>query len=263
MTPAANQTGTATITVTVSDDDGGVGAASQNVVVSAAALQQDAADPTKTQLAVGGTTGNDVILVKVRPNGAGLQVFINGVLQGVFNPTGRILAFGQAGNDVIVIDPAARQFSEVYGGDGNDAISAGGGGSILVGGAGDDVLSGGAGRDLLIGGDGKDALGAFGGDDVLVSGPTAYDDNPVALRALINEWSRTDATYAVRVDHLRNGGGANGAYRLNTSTVFNDAFADILTGGTGTDWFLLNSAGAGTLDRLLGNARSETVTDLP
>jgi hypothetical protein len=255
-------TGTFTVTVRVTDDDGGAGAATKAVVVSTVALQKDPADPNKTNLAVGGTTANDGITLKYSPKDGALQVLINGVSQGLFNLTGRIVVFGQAGNDVITVDQKALQPAELYGGDGNDVLSAGGGNSILVGGAGDDVLAGGAGRDLLIGGDGKDALTAAGGDDVLVSSRTAYDGDPVALNALAGEWRRSDATYAARVGHLSSGGGSNGTYRLNASTLFNDTAADVLTGGTGTDWFLLNSAGAGTLDRLLGAAKGETATDL-
>jgi len=112
------------------------------------------------------------------------------------------------------------------------------------------------------GGDGKDVLIAAGADDILVSGRTAYDDDPIALRALAAEWKRTDAAYGVRIGHLTTGGGSNGGYRLNTSTVFSDTSAEVLTGGTGTDWFLLNSAGPGVLDKAAGATKGETITDL-
>jgi Ca2+-binding RTX toxin-like protein len=43
------------------------------------------------------------------------------------------------------------------------------------------------------------------------------------------------------VDHLRNGGGLNGEYRLSSAagqaTGFGDGTADVLTGGDGFDWF--------------------------
>ena len=71
----------------------------------------------------------------------------------------------------------------------------------MTGGLGNDTLTSGAGRDLLIGGDGADRLVGEGGDDILVAGSTAYDSNWEALRAIRNEWTRTDIAYASRVDH--------------------------------------------------------------
>jgi Ca2+-binding RTX toxin-like protein len=258
--------GVYTVTVVVGDDDGGAGVTTKRITITAAGLQADSLDPAKTQLVVGGTTGNNLVTIRPAPAGrgnagarggnAGVEVLIDGVSQGVFNPTGRIVVFGQAGNDVIAIDPRVNVPAELYGGDGNDALTGGGGGSILVGGAGKDALVGGAGRDLLIGGDGADLLASDGGDDLLVAGPTAYDNDPAKLRSIMTEWKRTDRTYAQRVARL-----STGANPLNPSTVFNDTFADVLTGGSGQDWFLFNSAGAGVRDKA-DVAAGETATDL-
>ena len=117
--------------------------------------------------------------------------------------------------------------------------AAGKGDGILLGGPGDDQLYGGGGRDLLIGGLGSDTLHSGTGDDILIGGTTDYDGNPVALYVVMAEWTRTDAaaTYAVRIGHLRDGspGGLNGAYRLNATTVHDDAAVDSLLGGQGMD----------------------------
>ncbi|MBI4737436.1 MAG: hypothetical protein HY766_15480, partial [candidate division NC10 bacterium] len=119
-----------------------------------------------------------------------------------------------------------------------DYLKGGKGDDILVGGAGDDTLLGGDGRDLLIGGLGADRLVGDCGDDLLIAGPTRYDANPEALRAILREWTRTDLAYGERVDHLRNGGGWNGDVTLNKTTVVGDSAKDKLTGGAGKDWFL-------------------------
>jgi hypothetical protein len=255
--------GNYTITVRVADDDGGAGSATKAVNVTATGMQPDPVDPTKTQLAVGGTSGNNVITLRSGPGNTGaVEVVIDGVSQGTFNPTGRIVVFGGAGNDILSIDQRSRLPAELYGGDGNDVLNAGGGGSILVGGAGDDVLAGGAGRDLLIGGAGADALAGMGDEDILIAGSTSHDGDPAALRALLAEWKRTDATYATRISHLRSGGGLNGASRLAASDLFDDTSADVLTGGPGNDWLVFNSAGPGVRDRALDASAGETVTDL-
>jgi hypothetical protein len=111
---------------------------------------------------------------------------------------------------------------------------------VLVGDAGNNALSGGAGRDILIGGAGADQLDGGTGDDILIGGSTIYDANTTALLALLQEWTRTDETFGDRIDHLRNGGGLNGPYQLNASTVADDGVADTLTGGFGQDWFWVN-----------------------
>jgi hypothetical protein len=111
---------------------------------------------------------------------------------------------------------------------------------VLVGDAGSNTLTGGAGRDMVIGGLGADQLDGGAGDDILVGGSTIYDANTTALLAILQEWTRTDLAFSVRVDHLRNGGGLNDPYRLNASTVIDDGVADALTGGLGQDWFWVN-----------------------
>jgi Ca2+-binding RTX toxin-like protein len=111
------------------------------------------------------------------------------------------------------------------------------GNDILVGGAGNDQLTAGSGRSLLFGGSGADTLTGGGDDDLLIAGTTSYDTNTAALLALLSEWKRTDADYAIRISNLRNGGGNNGSFKLTSGTVHNDASADVLTGGAGQDWF--------------------------
>jgi Ca2+-binding RTX toxin-like protein len=144
-------------------------------------------------------------------------------------------ATGGAGNDTLTGNAGD---NVLLGGAGNDLLSGGAGGNdVLVGGSGDDTLLGGPGRSLLIGGGGLDHLTGGSDDDLLIAGTTNYDTNTAALLAVLSEWKRTDADYATRILHLRNGGGNNGTFVLTSSTVHNDTAADVLTGGAGQDWF--------------------------
>ena len=74
-------------------------------------------------------------------------------------------------------------------------------------------------------------------DDLIIHGSTRYDANTTALDALLAEWSRTTATYALRVSHLRTGiGGLNGANKL-TGAITDDIATDTMAGAGGQDWF--------------------------
>src|SRR3954453_14919271 len=74
--------------------------------------------------------------------------------------TDLIRAFGGAGDDTITLDetnghlPAA----QLFGGQGNDALTGGSGDDVLYGQQGNDTLVGGGGADLLYGGNGADTL---------------------------------------------------------------------------------------------------------
>ncbi len=143
--------------------------------------------------------------------------------------------------------------ADVYGGAADDMLIGNGATNALYGLAGDDVLlgaggaddlNGGAGRDLLIAGLGVDRLSGNQDDDILIGGTTTHDGNTASFAAIMAEWTRTDLTYAQRIDHLRNGGGLNGQIKLNSSTVFDDSASDFLTGSTGLDWFWATLSGA-------------------
>jgi Ca2+-binding RTX toxin-like protein len=237
--------GTYVVTLTVRDKDGGLMSLTRTVTISAVALQPDPVNPGQTALVVGGTTANDTIIFSPQGNGGDIQVTINGVSQGVYHPTGRIIAFGQAGDDDIEVAGSIALPAWLYGGDGNDRLKGGGGNNVLLGGNGDDTLTGGKGLNLLIGGDGADRLVGNGGDDILIGGRTDFDDNQAALYALMAEWT-SPRSYADRVANLRGSGSGprlNGNDFLQSTgsgaTVFDDGFADQLTGAAGSDWFFI------------------------
>jgi PKD domain-containing protein/hemolysin type calcium-binding protein len=230
----ATQTGTYSIDAAATDDDGGASDASQNVDIDAVALRDG-------ELIVGGTTGSDIILVTRSWFLGEVWVLLNGQPMLVVDQIDRVVAYGQAGNDLMAVTSTITVPVEMYGGDGDDLIKGGRGDDILVGGNGDDLLHGQGGRDLLIGGNGRDRVLGKAEDDILVGGTTEFDDDRDALGAIMAEWTRTDRDYGQRVDSLMNGGGLNGDVLLTHGTVFSDGERDLLAGQSGTDWYWYSS----------------------
>src|SRR5207302_2047681 len=131
--------------------------------------------------------GKDTINLVANKAG-GVDVWLNGKLQGTFRPTGRIVVSALGGNDVVQVAKDITLSAWLDGGAGNDYLQGGGGNDVLRGGDGTDVLTGGKGSNLLIGGRGLDLL--FGnGQDLLVGGTTAYDADDAALAAVLAEWA--------------------------------------------------------------------------
>ena len=187
-----------------------------------------------------------------------MKVTINGSNKGTFSFTGSIIVFGQDGNDKITINSAITRNCFLFGGFGNDTITGGGGADVLEGEAGDDSLVGGAGRDILVGGDGTDKLDGGADDDILMPGDFINNYSFSVLNNLKAEWTRTDITYAQRVSHIENGGGKN-TVNLNAGTCFSSVtLKDTVTGGTGSDLFLVATAGDVITDAMAG----ETITDV-
>jgi len=149
VTHAWATTGNFKVTMVVRDDDGGQTSAWQTVNIKVVDLQPDAADSSKLNLVVGGTSGNDVISFERPKMALGVQVMLNSQNLGLFNPTGKVIAFGGAGNDDMSI-AGGLDFDVVFwGGDGNDSLKGGKGDDTLVGGAGVDKLNGGGGVDVV------------------------------------------------------------------------------------------------------------------
>jgi hypothetical protein len=216
---------------------------------------EDPENPGTTLLLVNGTAATDAIVVQPVPgNFSQHRVVIAPPIFGplVFGPIApasydRLVVFGNAGHDSIVIDyfitkPTALYGDDgidsivggsgpdrIYGGAGNDSLVGGLGPDVLLGGAGNDHLHGGLGNDLLIGGTGMDWLYGQEGDDIDIGGTTAHDGNFAALEAIMAEWSSASG-FNTRVSNL---GGL-----LNAGTVLGDGTLDFLFGNAGRDWFL-------------------------
>jgi ELWxxDGT repeat protein len=233
---AFTATGTYTVTMTTTDVSGSVSDPISQTITISVLEQQD------TELAVGGTPGDDVLFVRKGTTKNTIEVILNHASLGSFANPSLFLFYGGDGNDQTTI--AASGVATLQdGGAGNDVLQGGDSGNILIGGPGDDTLMGGLGRDILIGGTGADRLQGLEGDDLLIGGTTDFDANETALKAILAEWSRTDADYLTRVHHLDGSlaGGLNGPYFLNATTVHDDGAADRLFGTNGQDWFLVGS----------------------
>jgi hypothetical protein len=253
-------TGTYPIQVTAADFHGQVGpTANLTVKVSAAALQVDPFDNTKTALVVGGTTGQDTIVLQPGAVTGSILVTVNGVTIGPYSPTGYIFITGQGGGDSITLQAGQVNGAPVpilvpamiWAGPGNSTIDARGSSAnnVLVGGKGNNTLYGGGGADILIGGTGASSLYAGTGGDILIGGYTDFGSNPAALYALSNEWSRTDISYSAKISDLMGttSGGKNGPYLLTPTTVHNFAAVYTLVGGqSGMNWFFGHVPGTTT-----------------
>ncbi len=266
--------GTYALSVKATDRNRGVGpSATSTLKIAVAAVERDWLDATKNVLVVGGSTGNDQIKVAPgnHPGEVEVKIHDDEVFRyraGFDPPIGRIVVYGQAGDDNITVANSIMTPAWLYGSDGNDRLTGGGGPSVLLGGAGDDVLQGAGGRDLLIGGTGSDIIRSAGSDDILIAGYTSFDANDAALAAVMAEWTSA-RSYADRVRNLRGdatsptfASRANGSVFLAADrtygqpvTVFDDGAPDILSGGGGLDWFLANLDGD-------NQAKKDKITDL-
>jgi hypothetical protein len=269
VTHAYSAPGSYQVKVVATDKDGGVSSEVAHTITIESVLLGDSCCCGGTALVIGGTLADDKI--RVVPQGAAgdVKVLFNGQEVGVFAASSftSIAIFGQAGNDDLEVTGSIDRDACLNGGDGNDRLKGGDGDDLLLGGNGDDLLVGGSGRDLMIGGSGADRLVGNNDDDILIAGMTAWDKNEEALCAIREEWSRADLSYGERRDHLRSGGGLNGAFTLNADpshgpvTVFDDDAADVLTGSAGIDWFFANLE-SGVLDKITDLHALEFADDL-
>lgn len=242
------ETGIYVIRVTAIDKDGARSAvAEHSIAIVVVALQED--DDGQMTLAAGGTTGNDELRFSPGENPGEIEVIINGILYGVFQPTGRIQAFGQSGDDDIQVAGGIALSAWLHGGDGHDRLKGGAGHDVLLGGAGDDLLVGGSGRDMIVGGLGADRIVGNADDDVLIAGSLQFSNVDAAITAIMAEWTSSRDIETRRRNLIGNGNGDrnNGLYFLLASddpsteqderTVIDDGSQDVLTGSSGVDWF--------------------------
>ena len=233
-----------------------------------------------SNLVITGTAQADDVRVARAANGD-LKVSSGNTLIKTVAVAGMIVLNGGEGADDITISNDVPNDSLIHGDAGDDIIRGGGGDDlifgdaghdklkareahdILVGGTGEDTLAGGEGRDLLLGGADADKIAGQDESDIIVSGTTSHDADNDALYAIQTEWLRTDNTASQRRTNIRDNGVGAGNYKLSpNNTVFDDNARDTLSGGTGSDWFLANTSGTGTLDKITDLSSLDFIDDL-
>lgn len=235
VTHTFGTTGSDTFSVTATDKDGGTSApVTQTVTVQTVAVVPDQLNPGKTLLAVGGTAGDDNIMLVPAGSSGKLKVTVNGQQFGNFGPVSRIAVYGLDGNDNIQLAGSIRTPAWLFGGDGNDRLQGAKGNDVLVGGAGDDDINGKQGDDIVIGGEGSDHILGGPGNDLMIGGSTAYDANEPALFAIATIW-RTGSV-ASRVSALQTSTTVPLVLGGSTPTVFDDGVADFINGTSGGGW---------------------------
>ena len=261
----------------VFDKDGGVLNLQMNVTSSALVVTTNAGVRT---LNASGTIGPDTISVR-RISGTqfGIRLSVSGTETvfdyGPANTQIQTLSIlGRDGNDTITVDPLLALPVSLYGGNGNDILKAGAANDVLVGGDGIDQLYGFGGSDLIVGGNGRDTLYSGGDQDILIGGTTLWDDNAIALQAILNYWTSNSsdsslAWYQTRVSTVRDLGVGPGAWKLNSITTIDDnaldTFYAAVTAVPGAprklNWYLRNTLGSGIRDSLIGGISGEESTD--
>lgn len=246
------------ISVTATDDDGGVSlAVQQNMKIVDWDLQQASG---LTNLVWGGTNGFDafgfapgIVLIQ----GLNNQFFPNPQIVFTGGFTGKLIVYGQGSGDLIFADVINANM-EVYGGDGDDVIVGGRGSDILDGGNGSDIIFGGtlesdgndtifggAGSDLIIGHLGADWLYGGNGEDMLIAGRINFDPLPAATYALQSEWI-SGRPYQTRIDNMTGVGAGprnnQNYFLIPGSTAIDDGAVDRVFGEGDTDWMLLDQA---------------------
>jgi Ca2+-binding RTX toxin-like protein len=226
--------------VTVTDDEGDSDVLENAVSVGAVEMQDDPCAGGML-LAVGGTAAGDHMVFEPGQQEGDVLVTLNGTIYGSYQPTGRLLAFGQDGDDVIQVAGSISLSAWLYGDGGDDRLKGGGGHDVLFGELGNDLLVGQSGRDVLIGGPGADRIVGNGDDDILIAGWLNFADRDEALCAITKEWN-SGREYEIRILNLYDASGSaqreNGDYYLVAGqTVVEDEDRDVLTGSAGMDWF--------------------------
>lgn len=253
------EVGIYTIGIVAVDQDGGVSELFQTQFkVTDWDLQRDLLEPSKTNLVWGGTPGGDAFAFLgnyVITQMLNYQFYLVQGVTFVGSITGKLIVYGQGGDDLLFADIYSRPL-EFHGGAGNDILIGGTNGDTLFGGDGDDILFGGtlasdgndylygdAGDDILVGHLGADWLRGGIGQDLLVAGSLNFGAAlPTAIYAIQAEWlsGRPIETRVAYIRGVSPGPGNNAGYYLQPqSTVLDDNAIDTLLGEGDADWLLL------------------------
>ena len=242
-TDTSGDTGTRTATINLAEGEV-VTCTFRNALTGTILLQEG------TLLVVGSHDGDGILVKRVVVGSPVIRATIDDLaspgspVTADFDPAlvQRIVIYGLTGDDNIRVHATLRRTpSQLYGGPGGDILIGSYGVDALVGGPGDDLLRGRSGRNILIGGSDRDQLVGNSQQDVLVGDVWDDEGNRAAIGSIAAEWSKA-AKYSVRVGNLSAGGGLNGSYVLNSTTVTSDGVKDTSQGLGQLDWFLASGS---------------------
>ena len=215
-------------------------------------LETDLRPSSGHNLLIAGTQAGDVI-VAPREKGSGSQIYGGGGDDRI-TAGGRedYTVYGGAGSDVIVTEGPARGL-----------FFGQGGGDILFGCAGNDRLFGGTGNDQLYGEEGNDLLAGGGGDDRLTGGLGSDRLKGGKGADVLNGGDGADVLTAHQGnDRLTGGGGADTfvfartkAEGRNTITDFTDGEDRIRIAGSAFKDLMIADAGADAVITLASGTR--------
>jgi len=216
-----------------------------------ASIEDDADNPGENVLIVTGTNKNDVIVVEPQPKSHGIFRVVQNkkvIVTFISTEVPRIVVFGLAGNDTIVVNGSMTQSAKLFGDAGNDVIKGARGNDEIDGGDGNDKLYGYAGNDLICGGRNNDFIfGGLGNDTI--GGDNGNDK-------LYGEAGNDLIMGADGNDFLYGSAGNDRLYgQAGNDQLFGDAGNDLVVGGDGNDK-LFGSAGR---DVLIGRTGKDTL----
>ena len=159
-----------------------------------------------------------------------------------------------AGRAVVITDGTV--IENVYGGDGNDAITGNAADNRISGGHGDDALNGGDGADALEGGKGNDTLIGGAGDDTYVidSSDTVIESADQGTDTVKASFSYTLLANFETLTLLEEGGAIDGTGNALDNAIVGNSSANTLIGGEGNDTL---NGGTGA-DTLIGGGGNDT-----
>ena len=223
-----NNGGMFTITVTITDDDGGLDEATTLAVVLGVAINNGV-------LEIVGSDAADILILN-SVGGDQLRV-LHRIDQEVASDhfdlslVDRIFVDAGSGSDFVSVARGLDVPTIIWGRGGNDFLRGGGGSNLILGGDGGDTLMGQRGRDILIGGRGRDLLLGGSGDDILVGDDTT---NTLAELQQIQDVWNGSGTFDTRSNDVR-----------PRFVLLDDASRDFTVGGAGDDLLLAPSAAEG------------------
>ncbi|WP_091734837.1 calcium-binding protein [Phenylobacterium immobile] len=201
------------------------------------------------------TSGGFSKIFPVQAYSAGNFIFLDG--------TG--LYVGGAGPDVLAIATADRY--AMYGGQGDDILTGGGGADVMQGNQGNDILAGGAGADTIFGGQGDDVITGGAGQNFMQGNIGADIITALGASTMLGGQGDDSLTGSLGADFLSGDLGddtivGSGGLDLIYGMAGNDVItvglgASTVEGGDGNDQLVAGADSRGAI--LQGNAGADTL----